>query len=365
MTGGGAGSGGGAAGDGGGGTFCRFTVGRVGTAAAHLRYISRESAVLEREKGVLLHHVPEAVWSGSASTYAALRDSLIAYAWGREAAEGKRGRTHYRLLVSCEHEIATARLHGLLVAWLEEAVPGARAMGFVHRDTAHAHAHLFVEARGVDGRQLDFSARAWRQLDEVWNRIYARALGRDEQEHLVRKKETAAYKQARRRQQSREPGQHKPAPDIPARAAHPLPPAAYRERDRRAAGALNTDDEQRHEQEQEKHGRDTTRVGGDQRAAAARAAPAHGAKRAPSPAEPAARSFPASRERVSSISERADAAAERALSETRRLREDLARVSGEQQRATAAAEAVPAREARQSVERQVERDEGDELEKGR
>ena len=203
-------------GAGAGGTFCRFTVGRVGTAAAHLRYISRESAVLEREHGVLLHHVPEAVWSG-ASTYAALRDSLIAYAWAREAAEGKVGRTHYRLLVSCEHEVATARLHALLLAWLEEAVPQARAVGFVHRDTAHPHAHLFVEARGVNGRQLDFSARAWRQLDEVWNRIYARALGRDEQEHLVRKKETAAYKQARRRsqprQQSRETG-----PDKPARA---------------------------------------------------------------------------------------------------------------------------------------------------
>ena len=356
---------GGVGGGGAGGTFCRFTVGRVGTAAAHLRYISRESAVLEREHGVLLHHVPEALWRG-ASTYAALRDSLIAYAWAREAAEGKRGRTHYRLLVSCEHEIATARLHALLVAWLEEAVPGARAMGFVHRDTAHPHAHLFVEARGVNGRQLDFSARAWRQLDEVWNRIYARFLGRDEQEHLVRKKETAAYKQARRRGQPRQPGQQgqpsretgqdKPGQDKPARAAHPLPPAAYRERDRRAAGALNTN-EQRNEQGQEKHGRDTTRVGGDQRAAAARASPAHGAKRAPSPAEPAARPFPASRERVAEIHERADAAAERALSETRRLREDLARVSGEQR---AAAAAVPAREARQ-----VERDEGDELEKGR
>ena len=314
---------GGAVGGGGseGGTFCRFTVGRVGTAAAHLRYISRESAVLEREKGVLLHHVPEAVWSGSASTYAALRDSLIAYAWAREAAQGKRGRTHYRLLVSFEQDsgVTTPRLHGLLVAWLEEAVPGARAMGFVHRDTAHAHAHLFVEARGMNGRQLDFSARAWRGLDEVWNRIYARALGRDEQEHLVRKKETAAYKQqARRRGQPRQPSRET-GQDKPARAAHPLPPAAYRERDRRAAGARAAGALNTKEQGQEKHGRDTTRVGGDQRAAAARAAAAAGRERVPAPGEPAPRPFLRSRDA-------AEGAAERAVSETDRLRDALARL---------------------------------------
>ncbi len=341
----------------GGGTFCRFTVGRPGTAAAHLRYISRESAVLERAQGVLLHHVPEAVWSGSASTYAALRDSLIAYAWAREAAEGKRGRTHYRLLVSCEHEVATARLHALLVAWLEEAVPQARAVGFVHRDTAHPHAHLFVEARGMNGRQLDFSARAWRGLDEVWNRLYARHLGRDEREHLVKKEQTRHYKRraalrpaAPPQETGQERGQETPA--RPPRAARALSPAQYRERDRRVAGAGDIAPDTRGHQDE----RDTTRVGGDQRAAAARASPAHGAKRAPSPAEPAARPIPASRERVAAIHERADAAAERALSETRRLREDLARVSGEQR----AAAAAQAREARQ-----IERDEGDELEKGR
>ena len=43
-----------------GGTLCRFTVGRPGTSAAHLRYIAREAA-LHREagQGSLLLRLPE------------------------------------------------------------------------------------------------------------------------------------------------------------------------------------------------------------------------------------------------------------------------------------------------------------------
>jgi len=352
----------GGAGNGGGtfcgGTFCRFTVGRPGTAATHLRYISRESAVLEREQGVLLHRVPEALWRG-ASTYAALRDSLIAYAWTRAAVEGTRGRrgqgrarTHYRLLVSFEQDVPTPRLHHLLRAWLEAAVPGARAIGFVHRDTVHPHAHLFIEARGVDGRQLDFSARAWRQLDEVWNRLYARHLGRDAREHLAKKQQTQEYKRALH------PLQHgEPERDRPARASRALPPAAYRERDRRAAGALETDEQQpsharvTDEQGQDRHGRDTTRAGGDQRATAGRAAPTARRERVPSRGEPAPDPLLQSRDAAAG-------AAERALSETGRLRDALARLGSNDGERTAAEE--------RQVERGVEeRDVADELERER
>jgi hypothetical protein len=223
---------------GGGGTFCRFTVGRAGTAAAHLRYISRESAVQEGKQGVLLHRVPPAVWRG-ASTYAALRDSLIAYAWAREAVERKPGqvgpgqrqaaRTHYRFLVSFEQNgVPTSRIHRMLRAWLHEAVPGARAIGFVHRNTAHPHAHLFVEARRTDGRQLDFSAQAWRQLDEIWNRVCTRHLGRDEREHLAKKRETEQYKQGQRHRHARSVTEQGAAsgPDRPPPVAHPGTPGA-------------------------------------------------------------------------------------------------------------------------------------------
>jgi hypothetical protein len=374
--------------NGGGGTFCRFTVGRAGTAAAHLRYISRESAVAEGRRGVLLHHVPPAVWRGT-STYAALRDSLIAYVWAREAVEGNRepgrqrggqrqaARTHYRLLVSFEQsDVPTFRVHQMLRAWLEEAVPGARAIGFVHRNTAHPHAHLFVEARRTDGRQLDFSAQAWRQLDEIWNRIWARHLGRDEREHLAKKQETEQYKQGRRQQQPAGSGRDGPPAAAgllaarPARAARALTPAAYRERDRRAAGAAlllghasvtmlpdspepprpgqERADSQNTQEREQQHGRDQARVGGDQRGAAAGAAPAHGGERVSARGKQAARQFLESRHA-------ADRADERAVSETGRLRDDLARLGSS---GNGAERAAPSREQRDQADEPTRRRRG-------
>ena len=64
----------------------------------------------------------------------------------------------------------------------------------LHRDTAHLHAHIWLDARQTDGRKVHLGWRGYRTLDEVWNRLYAQALGQDERTHLQKKEETRAYR---------------------------------------------------------------------------------------------------------------------------------------------------------------------------
>jgi len=198
-----------------GGTFCQFRVGTAGTSAAHLRYISRESAVRDKEEGVLLYRMPfRAINEGGKKEdrYTLLRLSLIAHAWAREAAEqphaasGKRARrTHYRATLSFEGEVETGKALQLAEAWLRDCFPFAQAAAFLHRNSAHAHLHVWIDARGTDGKKLDFSAREYRQLDERWNALYAPFVGRSPEEHLTRKQRgRKEKKQGRARNQWRE-----------------------------------------------------------------------------------------------------------------------------------------------------------------
>lgn len=178
-----------------GGTFCQFRVGASGASAAHLGYISRESAVLDREAGVLLFRMPGALneIQETENPYTRLRLSLIAHAWVREAAEprtqsGKRDRrTHYRATLSFEKDVSTENALHLARAWLWDCIPLGQAAAFLHRNSAHVHLHIWIDARGTDGKKLDFSAREYRQLDERWNALYAPFVGRPEQEHLQKK----------------------------------------------------------------------------------------------------------------------------------------------------------------------------------
>lgn len=183
-----------------GGTFCQFRVGRVGTSGAHMRYISRESAVREREGGCLLYGMPKELWelwekSHLGAEYEAFRLSLIAHAWTREASETSKGtgsrscRTHYRATLSFERDVGSETAKRLVGEWLSECFPFGSAAAFVHRDTAYLHVHVWLDARGSDGKKLNFPASDYRKLDERWNRLYAPAVGKDVQEHLRRKRE--------------------------------------------------------------------------------------------------------------------------------------------------------------------------------
>ena len=129
-----------------------------------------------------------------AETYEEARENLAAYADVRESEE--RGRSHYRVRVSFERDVEPGRIQAMAKEWLKETFPKARAAVFVHSDTGHRHAHIWIEARQTDGRKIDLSPRQFRQLDEKWNRLYSKEMGRPEREHLDKKAETFTYKRA-------------------------------------------------------------------------------------------------------------------------------------------------------------------------
>lgn len=280
-----------------GGPFFRFTVGRTGASAAHMRYISRPAAVIDRLAGVRLRGFPPEV--ERASGYADLRTNLLAYAAMRETVERRVGagrRTHYRVTISFEAPVRCAKAKAMAVQWLTTVLPRARAVVFLHRDTAYNHLHLWIDARQTDGRKICLSAAAYRRLDEAWNRIWARELRRDERLHLTRKRETEGYRTLRR--------EGKPV-DQPPRAARKLCRKDYRERELQGVGAYELD------------------VRGPRRDKPEAAARPSGRERRERAAAPGERAL----ERSAGARDRAADADALALRELHALREDAARVA--------------------------------------
>ena len=189
-----------------GGTYAHFSPGASGAGGKNAGYVTREGAVRDGRDGVLLHNLPADVTEGvaEAGSYGEARDHLTAYARTQEACEvrrhgGRAGepRTHYRAVLSFERDVTTERAKAMTAEWLGDQFGGARAFAVVHRNTDHAHVHVWIDARGVDGKKLHFSRSEYRGLDVAWNRVYSREMGRDEREHLDKKAETREYRRAR------------------------------------------------------------------------------------------------------------------------------------------------------------------------
>lgn len=149
--------------------------------------MSRPSAVLEKSDGFVSRNLPAAVTASL--NYRELRSSVASYAWAREEFEGAQhrarggqglGRSHYRCLLSFEKELPTATIKRLVLDWLSQTLPRSSACAFVHRNTEHVHAHIWIDSRGTDGKKLDISRREWKSLGERWMKIYQRELSRME-----------------------------------------------------------------------------------------------------------------------------------------------------------------------------------------
>ena len=117
----------------------------------------------------------------------------------------------------------------MMSRWIEEVFPKARAAAFVHRNTEHLHIHVWIAARQIDDKKINLSARAFRQMDEQWNRIYSAIMNRDEQEHLSKKWETERYKQLKREGKSE-------GIERPERVGHHWNPSFFNERERARLG---------------------------------------------------------------------------------------------------------------------------------
>ena len=155
---------------------------------------------LDKEKDMVMRNFPEDV--REARSYSELRTNLASYAWAREESEQSRfkgtgePRTHYRCTVSFEKEIEPEKAKEMVNQWLEKEFPQAKACAFIHRDTEHQHAHIWIDARKLDGKKIDLSKQQYRKLDESWNKIYSKEMGRDYKEHLEKKEQTRQHKAA-------------------------------------------------------------------------------------------------------------------------------------------------------------------------
>ena len=196
-----------------GGSFLRFRTGTTGASGRHVAYITRERAVIDRERATLLYQLPEHV--RRASDYKELRQTLIAYADTREEIEiaqhTARGnpRTHYRVLASFEHDVPNEKALGMVKEWLDREFPRSRAFAVVHRDTEQTHVHVWIDARQVDGKKIQLARQQHRNLDLSWNHIYSREMGLDPREHERKKEETRAAK--------REAWERREKPELPQR----------------------------------------------------------------------------------------------------------------------------------------------------
>lgn len=249
-----------------GGTMCKVSIGRAGSASSNALYITREMAVKDKENGLLTRHMEKGI---EGQTFAESRTNISSYFWVREEVEIKaapkcRGskknidlsageaskdagetlvkerkiRTNYRAILSFEREVETDRAKAMVDEWLSHTpFKNAPAIATLHRDTAHPHAHVLIDARRVDGKKVDLSPRQYRTLDEVWNKIYCREFGIDEQEYLTKKSETRAYKRAvvKAKQKGEQP------PERPARAQFPER-EVFDKRDERAGQSIAQDD---------------------------------------------------------------------------------------------------------------------------
>ena len=291
-----------------GGTFCQFTIGsgKSGDSAKHLRYIANPQAVRDGQEGVWLKEFPPALTNAS---YPVLVQRLCQYARWLEQEDiiGHKGRgevrTHYRAILSFEAPLAIHQAKSMLAQWMQEAFPKTQAAAFVHRNTAHLHIHVWIAARQTDGRKINLSARAFRQLDEQWNRIYSRAVNRDEREHLLKKGQTERFKQLQREGKAQ-------SIERPQRVGDHWNPAVFNDRERkRLEGKLP-----------EKYDRHEGRTGTDKSILAGDASPDAGPERGAPKGEPFA---DASTRQMRETMH----AAQQAVSEIEQLRQDASRVA--------------------------------------
>lgn len=217
-----------------GGVLCKFNAKPSGGASgANVRYITRESATKGDERGVYLHNADEL----RGADYRETRANVTAYASARQDAEltqrrrggGGEARTHYRCVVSWERKEETDKAREQVREYLNESFANARAVATIHQDTEHTHAHIWIDARQIDGKKVHLDAQAYRRLDEAWARTYARHYGREyERDHLAKKRETRSYKAARAKGEQRAK---------PTRAERVINTKEYKAREKRNYGA--------------------------------------------------------------------------------------------------------------------------------
>lgn len=214
------------------GAVCKFTAKPRGAASGdNARYITRETATEGDDRGLYLHNTDEL----RGQNYLETRANVIANAFARqdeELSQPQRGggetRTHYRCIVSWDRKEETEKAVGQVKEFLSEKFPDSRAVAAIHQDTEHTHAHIWIDARQMDGKKIHLDRQEYRKLDDGWARTYAKHYGKEyERAHLEKKAETQSYKKARAQGAKQE---------RPQRAGRVTKPQDHANRERRNYG---------------------------------------------------------------------------------------------------------------------------------
>ncbi len=204
--------------------------------SANVKYISRERACDD----LSFHNLPELENRADAITYAERRAEEEAE---RPARGGGIQRNHHRMVLSFDRTETTDAAREQAHEFMRENFPNARAIVSVHQDKkTQTHAHVWVDARGIDDRKIRLDKATYKTLDERWARQYDRHYGTDyEREYKEKKAETRAWKR------DRVDGIDRPKP---ARARDGMTSDKYREKDIRDLGVGRNDDEKRFDRDQ-------------------------------------------------------------------------------------------------------------------
>lgn len=182
------------------------------------------------------------------------RYSAIAYAEERQDQEKDMPgvRNHYRLILSFDRDVPTGDARELAHRYLTQEFPKTRAIVAIHqhdkpkddrekiRDYSHTHAHVWIDARQVDGLKIQIKTGKFKTLDERWQQMYDQQYSTAyEKEFGESKWQTAEW----RRQYAHAKENGLTLPDKPERIADRFHTKDYREKDLRDAGVNFYDQE--------------------------------------------------------------------------------------------------------------------------
>jgi hypothetical protein len=115
-----------------------------------------------------------------------------------ELEKARGGRTHYRMLLSCDVPATNIQIRELTNRFLAQTFPKAIALAAIHRDTDHPHVHVYIHSRQIDGKRINLRSQDYRTIDEKWSRMYSEFAGDRgiHAAHLRKKEETREWKRA-------------------------------------------------------------------------------------------------------------------------------------------------------------------------
>ena len=104
-------------------------------------------------------------------------------------------RTHYRLIASWEGKVTSENAVSEVKIYLGEQFPMSRAIIAVHQDTDDTHAHVWIDARQINGKKIHLKEDRFESLDEKWTQQYDRSYGTNyAPEYKKLKEETKQWK---------------------------------------------------------------------------------------------------------------------------------------------------------------------------